>query len=257
MFFRNVSRMPDFGKSIRHPTNTPKRFKAIDNMITKMHQRWWAFKVLSQYPRESWPEMHLKITALELLRGKRAQWGIERRWKGDYLNDTSKNPMVELYRAALTKAGINQKSVIFSAEVKKFNRHNKMEERGLVITKDYILKLELGKKIKVAVNLPLASITKLSISPEARNQVLVMSFNAKGQNDFVMSFVDNEDLIGELIGTLSSIYQKKMGRNLEIYTSNILTAQTGKNYKTISVSGPSGPNSTFFANKDGTITYSG
>ena len=64
-----------------------------------------------------------------------------------------------------------------------------MEERGLVITKDYILKLELGKKIKVAVNLPLASITKLSISPEARNQVLVMSFNAKGQNDFVMSFV--------------------------------------------------------------------
>ena len=132
-----------------------------------------------------------------------------------------------------------------------------MEERGLVITKDYILKLELGKKIKVAVNLPLASITKLSISPEARNQVLVMSFNAKGQNDFVMSFVDNEDLIGELIGTLSSIYQKKLGRNLEIYTSNILTAQTGKNYKTISVSGPSGPNSTFFANKDGTITYSG
>lgn len=122
MFFRNVLRMPDFGKSIRHPTNTPKRFKAIDSMITKMHQRWWAFKVLSQYPRESWPEMHLKITALELLRGKRAQWGIERRWKGDYLNDTSKNPMYELYRAALTKAGINQKSVVFSAEVKKFNR---------------------------------------------------------------------------------------------------------------------------------------
>ena len=115
----------------------------------------------------------------------------------------------------------------------------------------------MGKKIKVAVNLPLASITKLSISPDAGNQVLVMSFNAKNQNDFVMSLVDPEDLIGELIGTLSSIYQKKMGRTLEIYTSNILTAQTKKNYRTISVSGPSGPNSTFFANKDGTITYAG
>ena len=115
----------------------------------------------------------------------------------------------------------------------------------------------MGKKIKVAVNLPLASVTKLSISPEAGNQVLVMSFNAKNQNDFIMSLVDNEDLIGELIGTLSSIYHKKMGRNLEIYISSILTAQSGKNYKTISVSGPSGPNSTFFANKDGSITYAG
>ena len=117
--------MQDFGKSLKHPTNVPKRFKKVDQMIQNMHQRWWAFKVLSQYPRESWPEMHLKITALELLRGKRAQWGIHRRWRGDYLNDSSKNSLFEMYRGALMKAGINQKSVVFSAPVKKFNKHNK------------------------------------------------------------------------------------------------------------------------------------
>merc|ERR1719273_959478 len=142
--YQNVQHLPDLGKSLKWPKEVPRPLKSVDPLIHNIYQRWRAFKVLSKYPRESWPEMHLKITALELLRGKRAQWGIERRWKGDYLNDTSKNPMFELYRAALTKAGINQKSVVFSAEVKKFNRHNKMEERGLVITKDYILKLELG-----------------------------------------------------------------------------------------------------------------
>ena len=36
------------------------------------------FQVLSNYPKESVPEMHLKITALELLKGKRAEWGIQR-----------------------------------------------------------------------------------------------------------------------------------------------------------------------------------
>ena len=126
-----------------------------------------------------------------------------------------------------------------------------------MITKDHILKLEMGKKIKVAVNLPLASITKLSISPDAGNEVFVISLNAKSQNDFVMSFNANEDLIGELVGTLSSVYHKKMGRNLDIFVSNILRAQSGKNVKSISVSGASGPNATFFANKDGTITYAG
>ena len=40
------------------------------------------FQVLSNYPKESVPEMHLKITALELLRGKRAQWGIQRYQSG-------------------------------------------------------------------------------------------------------------------------------------------------------------------------------
>ena len=61
-----------------------------------------------------------------MLRGKRNNWGIQRRWRGDYLNDTSENPFVEAYRGALRKEGINQKSVTFSAAVKKFNRHGKV-----------------------------------------------------------------------------------------------------------------------------------
>ena len=48
-----------------------------------------------------------------------------------------------------------------------------------------------------------------------------------------------------------------MGRNLEVFASNRLTAKLGKAEKIISISsGASGTNSTFVKNKDGTVTYS-
>ena len=78
LFCRDVKRMPDLGKSLKWPADIPRRYKKGDVMLQNIFQRWRAFKILSKYPRESWPEMHLKITALELLKGKRAQWGIHR-----------------------------------------------------------------------------------------------------------------------------------------------------------------------------------
>jgi hypothetical protein len=47
-------------------------------MLRKSFLRWRAFTILSQYPREEWPEMHIKITAMEILKGKRNQWGLSR-----------------------------------------------------------------------------------------------------------------------------------------------------------------------------------
>jgi len=254
-----VNRLQDYGKSIKWPTDIRPRFKSADAMIQNIYRRWWAFKVLSNYPKESVPEMHLKITALELLRGKRAQWGIQRRWKGDYLNDTAENQFYDAYRSALMKDGINQKSVLFSTPVKKFNRHGKVTERGLILTKDSLIKMEMGKKFKVALTVPLVDIMKLSLSPDAGNQVVIIQLRGNN-NDLVLSLnsAKNEDLSGELVGILSSAYSKKMGRNLEVLASNRLTARSGKTEKIISISpgASSGPNSTFVKNKDGTVTYS-
>ena len=42
------------------------------------------------------------------------------------MNDTAENQFYDAYRSALMKDGINQKSVLFSAPVKKFNRHGKV-----------------------------------------------------------------------------------------------------------------------------------
>ncbi len=95
-------------------------------MLRNVYVRWRAFTILSKYPRASWPEMHVKITAMEMLGGKRAQWGIQRSWRGDYLNDTSENFLYEAYRNALRGEGVSQTSVLFSASTRKFNRHAKV-----------------------------------------------------------------------------------------------------------------------------------
>ena len=126
------------------------------------------------------------------------------------------------------------------------------------MTRDNLIKMEMGKKFKVALTIPLVDVMKLSLSPDAGNQVIIIQLRGNN-NDLVLSLNSskNEDLCGELVGILSSIYSKKMGRNLEVFASNRLTARSGKAEKIISISsGASGTNSTFVKNKDGTVTYS-
>ena len=69
--------MRDLGKSLKWP-EPPKTLSHLGPLFYKAFQRWRAYTILSKYPKDTWAELHLKITALELLRGQRATWGIER-----------------------------------------------------------------------------------------------------------------------------------------------------------------------------------
>ena len=42
------------------------------------------------------------------------------------------------------------------------------------MTKDSLMKMEMGKKFKVAITIPLVDIMKLSLSPDAGNQVVII-----------------------------------------------------------------------------------
>ena len=42
------------------------------------------------------------------------------------------------------------------------------------MTKDSLLKMEMGKKFKVALTIPLVDIMKLSLSPDSGNQVVII-----------------------------------------------------------------------------------
>ena len=74
---RNAKQMRDYGKSLQWP-EPPKTLSHLRPLFNKAFHRWRAFMVLSKHPRETWEELHQKITAIENLRGKRATWGIER-----------------------------------------------------------------------------------------------------------------------------------------------------------------------------------
>ena len=104
----------------------------------------------------------------------------------------------------------------------------------------------------------LAEINQLCLTPNAGNQAVVIRFRKESLNDLVFSLASlkNEDLTGELVGILSSAFKKKLGRNLDIQSSNALSYKSQKSNKTIMISnGASGPNSTFIKNKDGTVSY--
>ncbi len=69
--------MPDLGKSIKWPA-PPRQFSETQRIVRRAYLRWRAFMVLSKYPRDKWPELFLKLTAMDILKGKRNSWGIER-----------------------------------------------------------------------------------------------------------------------------------------------------------------------------------
>ena len=100
------------------------------SFFSPIFTRWRAWKILSKYPKDSWPEMNMKITAMEALKDKRSHWGIERQWRGDYMNISSENLDPDSYRLALSKEGVSPSRVAFSSKVMKFNRHGKVRREN-------------------------------------------------------------------------------------------------------------------------------
>ena len=84
--------------------------------------------VVQSHPKSSiYPDCLLNAVQTRNLCCLTDNWFVDfRRWKGDYLNDTSENNMFQKYRECLRSSGVDQKAVIFSAPVRKFNRHGKV-----------------------------------------------------------------------------------------------------------------------------------
>lgn len=45
--------------------------------------------ILSAVPREEWPQVRNKCSAMDALAGRRKEWGLHRNWVGNYLVDVS------------------------------------------------------------------------------------------------------------------------------------------------------------------------
>jgi len=65
---------------------------------------------------------------MELLKGRRPDWGIQRHWIGNYMMEFNENLQKEVYKAALAKVSIDPKTVLFSSFCQKFNRHGKVSQ---------------------------------------------------------------------------------------------------------------------------------
>lgn len=53
--------------------------------------RWRAAHILRKVPLQDRPEVQLKCVAYDILQQRRTEWGLQRKWYGNYLAKTVSN----------------------------------------------------------------------------------------------------------------------------------------------------------------------
>ncbi|XP_017042747.1 unconventional myosin ID [Drosophila ficusphila] len=260
--FRNAKQMRDYGKSIQWP-QPPLAGRKAEAKLHRLFDIWRACMILRKYPRSEWPQLRLQIIAATALAGRRPYWGQQRRWLGDYLARSQDNSGYEVYntivRNVKNQVGDSFRQVHFSSFAKKFNHHNKQEDRAFFITDSMIYKLEgIKRKFKLMKHsVGIRELTSISVTP-GRDQLIV--FHSSENKDFVFSLQGEytplkEDRIGELVGIICKKYHDLTATELRVdVSSNIACRLNGKS-RTISVQAASNVEIPNFHHKEGNIIF--
>ncbi|XP_074658993.1 unconventional myosin-Id-like [Tubulanus polymorphus] len=231
--FKNVKKMRDYGKHLPWP-DAPLVLAGFQLQLRTMHDRWRAHMVLSKIPRDERPMLQLKVLAADALNNKRRAWGFKRKWEGNYLAKVHDNDNTASFVAAINDLKFKDKfsRVVFSCRVKKTNRFNKSADRCLVVTDRFIYKLDSSKFKSLKGAISISSVTGLSVTP-GEDQLAIIHLS--GGNDLVVCLLsrNNEDRIGELVGTLCKLSQKSQKKNLRVIISHQLQCMLGGKSRTV------------------------
>ncbi|XP_041478536.1 LOW QUALITY PROTEIN: unconventional myosin-Id-like [Lytechinus variegatus] len=234
--FGRVKQKRDYGRSLEWP-EPHKWMRPLSKLLQKSHRRWIAAQILRNVPREEWPEVRLKSAAQSALAGRRSNWGHQRRWRGDYLSSMDENFQSSVYVAMIgqLKTKDRFKNVLFSSKILKVNKHNKFAERALVITDQFIYKLDPKKNFKLMrPGTPVSEVTGVSVTP-GRDQLIIVHLS--GDNDIVVCLTNDarENRVPELVGILEDTWVGTRKREIRTIVSNNLQCQLGKKQRKIRV----------------------
>jgi len=237
--FSGVKRMKDYGKHLVWPTPPPAIEEFVE-ALKRMHRRWRVGMILRHYPRSDWEMLFQKTVAFELLKNKRHEWGIGRRWEGNYLRKEQENDKIVAYKTqedAITANPAMGGKILFSSFIKKVNKWNKTEDRAIVVTEKGIYKLDPKHNFKIMKDgIPLDKISSLSVT-EGPDQLFVI--HLEGGNDFVFCLVDRksgkEERVGELVGIITRQYKKNHNRDLQVFVGSNLQCMLGGKKVALSV----------------------
>ena len=59
--------------------------------------RWRASQLIKSIPASDLPQVRAKVAAMEMLKGQRADLGLQRAWEGNYLASVSPREQSEIY----------------------------------------------------------------------------------------------------------------------------------------------------------------
>ncbi|XP_009700072.1 PREDICTED: unconventional myosin-Id-like, partial [Cariama cristata] len=235
--FHNVRLMKDYGKHVQWPT-PPKVLRRFEEALQTIYHRWRAGELLRSVPPEVLPQLRAKVAAMEVLKGHRADIGLQRAWEGNYITLKPDNPQTTgsfVPVANELKRKDKYMNVLFSCHVRKVtsmcmvcrhtgwvgkllvvkvkpweakgeevNRFNKVEDRAIFITDRHLYKMDPMKQYKVMKTIPLYNLIGLSVS-NGKDQLVV--FHMKDNKDLIVCLFSkepsNDSRIGELVGVLA------------------------------------------------------
>lgn len=238
--FRGVRELKDYGKSLAWPT-APPAVKDFVEALKTMHRRWRVGMILKNYPRADWEMLFQKTVAADLLRHKRREWGIGRRWEGNYLTKAQENDRTAVYQSQETACSSHPSlggKILFTCFVKKVNKRSKTEERAILITEAAIFKLDPKHHFRpMKDGIRLSKLTGLSVT-QGPDQLAVI--HLEGGNDLVVCLLDKrtggkEDRVGELVGVVCRQFKKSQGRDLRVIVDSKLKCMLGDKERPLAV----------------------
>jgi len=229
--FQGVRQMRDLGKSIKWKPPPKVLIRLVEEMKS-LHLRWRASQFIQRISPKELEEVRLRCVAYDLLHGKRKNWMHQQKWSGDYLALENSNAYQSSLNTIKKKSGFNR--VIFSAHVRKVNKHNKNADRALLVTDRAIFKLDPGKGYKpMTKGVPLLKLRGMSVSVGS-DQFLALHID--GADDIVVCMDKIEqDLIAEAVANISRLMKVQFQRELPVQVSAQLSCTLGGKPKTISI----------------------
>ncbi|XP_046390857.1 unconventional myosin ID [Ischnura elegans] len=229
--FSGVAKRKDYGKHLTWPM-APLAVRKTVPMLQSIHARWRAWMILRSIPKDQWPQLRLKISAGSVLTGRRPDWGQARPWEGDYLSKPNENHSYSIYNDSVNNLRNGDKcgKVLFSAFIQKTNRFNKSAQRVLLVTENFIYKLDAKKYKPMKKGIPFREVTGISCTPGA-DQLIVIHLSSG--NDLVVSLEScggiaaREDRVGELVGIIMDRKRQLRERELPVNVSTSFTCSLG------------------------------
>lgn len=220
--FHGVKTMRDYGKHVKWPT-PPKVLRRFEEALQAIFNRWRASQLIKSIPASDLPQVRAKVAAMEMLKGQRADLGLQRAWEGNYLASKPDTPQTSgtfVPVANELKRKDKYMNVLFSCHVRKVNRFSKVEDRAIFVTDRHLYKMDPTKQYKVMKTIPLYNLTGLSVS-NGKDQLVV--FHTKDNKDLIVCLFSkqptHENRIGELVGVLANHFKSEK-RHLQVNVTN-------------------------------------
>lgn len=73
------------------------------NTLCLFTRRWRASQLIKTIPASDLPQVRAKVAAMEMLKGQRADLGLQRAWEGNYLASVSAGELEWVHSCSLNK----------------------------------------------------------------------------------------------------------------------------------------------------------